>query len=56
MSPKKTPKAHGVFIFENQVQIDSVLKKIEIGDIWGVGRKWSASLRNNGILSAYDLA
>ena len=53
---KKTPKAHGVFIFENQAQIDSVLKKIEIGNIWGVGRKWSASLRNNGILSAYDLA
>ena len=53
---KKTPRPNGVFIFDNQSQIDNVLKKIEIGDIWGVGRKWSASLRNNGITSAYDLA
>ncbi len=53
---KKTPRANGVFIFDNQAQIDSVLKKIEIGDVWGVGRKWSASLKSKGFLSAYDLA
>ncbi len=53
---KKTPRTNGVFIFENQTQIDNVLKKIEIGDVWGVGRKWSDSLKNNGIISAHDLA
>ena len=53
---KKTPKANGVFIFDNQAQIDSVLKKIDIGDVWGIGRKWSASLKNNGFITAFDLA
>ena len=36
---KKTPRANGVFIFDNQTQIDNVLKKIEIGDLWGGGKK-----------------
>ncbi len=45
-----------MFIFDNQAQIDSVLKKIEIGDVWGVGRKWSASLKSKGFATAYDLA
>ena len=53
---KKSLKAKGVFVFESQKQIDSVLKKIEINDVWGVGRKWSESLKHSGINSAYDLA
>ena len=53
---KKSAKSKGVFVFESQQQIDSVLKKIEIGDVWGVGRKWSASLKHVGIHSAYELA
>ena len=53
---KKSPRANGVFIFDTQVQIDSVLKKINIGDVWGIGRKWSVSLRSHGITSAFDLA
>ena len=53
---KKSPKAKGVFVLENQKQIDSVLKKVAIGDVWGVGRKWSESLKHSGIKSAYDLS
>ncbi len=53
---KKTPKSGGVFVFDNQQQIDSVLQKIAIADVWGVGRKWSESLKHSGIHSAYDLA
>lgn len=53
---KKTPRTQGVFVFENQDQINSVLKKVEVGDVWGVGRKWSESLKHMGIRSAYDLA
>jgi len=53
---KKTPKAKGVFIFDNQTQIDSVLKKIDIADVWGIGRKWSANLKSKGFITAYDLA
>jgi len=53
---KKSSKSKGIFVFESQEQIDSVLKKVEIGDVWGIGRKWSASLKHSGIHSAYDLA
>ena len=53
---KKTPKAKGVFIFDNQTQIDSVLKKIDIADVWGIGRKWSANLKRKGFTTAYALA
>lgn len=53
---KKSSKSNGVFVFENQDQINSVLKKIEVGDVWGIGRKWSDSLKHSGIRSAYDLA
>ncbi len=53
---KKTLKANGVFIFDNQEQIDSVLKKVDINDVWGIGRKWSASLKRKGFISAYDLS
>jgi len=53
---KKTPRANGVFIFKSQAQIDSVLKKIAVRDIWGIGRKWSSSLNSKGITSAYQLA
>jgi len=53
---KKATKSKGVFVFDNQKQIDSVLKKVEIGDVWGIGRKWSDKLKHNGIHSAYDLA
>jgi len=53
---KKTPKAKGAFVLDNQDKINSVLKKIEIGDVWGVGGKYAKSLKASGIKSAYDLA
>jgi len=53
---KKSARAKGVFVLDNQKRIDSVLKKVEVGDIWGVGRKWSAKLKIMKVHSAYDLA
>jgi DNA polymerase V len=53
---KKSARAKGVFVLDDAKRIDSVLSKIEIGDVWGIGRKWSASLKGRGIHSAYDLA
>ncbi len=53
---KKTPRTRGVFILDDPHRIDSVLKKVEIGDVWGVGRQWTASLKSQGMQSAYDLA
>lgn len=54
---KKHPKSKGVFNF-NQLtpkQLDSVLRNIEVGDIWGVGRKLSAKLQDLGIDTALAL-
>lgn len=32
------------------------LKKIIVGDVWGIGRKWQQQLVSQGIYTAYDLA
>ncbi len=32
------------------------LKKIDIGDVWGIGRKWRKKLTDQGICTAFDLA
>jgi len=32
------------------------LKKIAVGDVWGVGRQWAKKLINQGIETAHDLA
>ena len=31
------------------------LKKIKVGDVWGIGAQWSQKLEKQGILTAYDL-
>jgi nucleotidyltransferase/DNA polymerase involved in DNA repair len=38
------------------VQRDAILKQIEVGDVWGIGRQWSKKLKVRGIYTAYDLA
>ena len=35
---------------------DEMLKTVEVGDIWGIGRQWSKKLRNIGVQTAFDLA
>ncbi|WP_155942444.1 hypothetical protein [Rhodomicrobium vannielii] len=52
---KKDPEAKGVFNLFDVADIDAVLAKIEVGDIWGVGRQWSAWLEEQGIKTALDL-
>ncbi len=32
------------------------LKRIAIGDVWGIGRQWQHKLMQQGIVTAYDLA
>lgn len=34
----------------------SLLQKVSVGDVWGVGRQYSKKLTNQGIYTAYDLA
>lgn len=54
---KKMPDMQGVCHF-NQLtaaQLDGLLQKIDVAEVWGVGRQLSSRLHAMGIHSAYDL-
>ncbi len=38
-----------------QLDIDEVLGAIAVGDVWGIGRRWSKSLQSHGINTALQL-
>ena len=52
---KKNPEYHGVFDLVGNRQIDQVLQGIDVGDVWGIGRKYAEKLIGRGIYTAYDL-
>ena len=35
---------------------NEMLRKVEVGDVWGIGRRWSEKFRNIGVRTALDLA
>ena len=45
----------GVIDFINSKQIDELLLKVKINDVWGVGRQLTKFYIKNGINTAYDL-
>lgn len=46
----------GVFDFMPLDIRESVLRKTDVGDVWGIGRQWLNRLKLHGIATAYDLA
>jgi len=48
---KKHPRSKGVFDYNllNDRQQQSVLNSLDVGEVWGIGRKLSASLQEDGI-------
>ncbi len=52
---KKTPESGGVWNLLDTADIDTALARTAVGDIWGVGRQWSAWLEGQGIMTALDL-
>lgn len=53
---KKINSLNYVCVVENEIQREWLLKKVPVGDVWGVGRRISERLNAMGIVSAYDLA
>jgi DNA polymerase V len=54
---KSSPKVkNGVLNLVDSPYIDEALKRVAAADVWGVGRRWSETLRCNAILTAYDLS
>lgn len=54
---KKSTKAGGVIDLAHHPEwIEPALRKTAIGDVWGIGRRWSQMLEERGIATAYDFA
>lgn len=53
---KKSVKSGGVCLISSIEEAEFYLKRIHVGDVWGVGRNWAKKLEHNGIISAADLA
>ena len=52
---KKSPELGGVFSIHNHTGKDDILSRIDVSDIWGIGRAYTRLLKSNGIYSALDL-
>ncbi len=52
---KKDPKSDGVGDFSSGVDVDAKLRSLPVEDIWGIGRQLSTRLREERIITAYDL-
>lgn len=53
---KKNPECGGVFTILPDSDIEGFLKKIEVGDVWGIGGRSTQKLAGQGIRTAYDLS
>lgn len=51
---KKTPEKRGVFVLPKP--LPEVLQKVEVGDVWGIGRQLSKRFESQGLFTAYDLS
>lgn len=52
---KQYPKLFGCCVMCRPEDIEKVLRKFPVGDIWGIGRRYERKLQTAGIATAYDL-
>ncbi|KPE51662.1 Y-family DNA polymerase [Chryseobacterium indologenes] len=52
---KYTDQFEGVYILDTPEKIEKALKWLPIGDVWGIGRRLSAKMHDNGVYKAWDL-
>ncbi|MBN1949435.1 MAG: Y-family DNA polymerase [Candidatus Cloacimonetes bacterium] len=53
---KRSPASQGVFDLLSHPNRDSILEKIDVKDVWGVGPRYSNLLHRNGINNALQLS
>lgn len=46
---------NGVYIMDCEEKIETALKELDIQDVWGIGRKLGAKMRDSGVHKAWDL-
>lgn len=51
---KQYPKLNGCCFMHRPQDIEKVLRKFPIEDVWGVGRRWSKLLQGMGVTTAWD--
>jgi DNA polymerase V len=51
---KKSHKANGVLALYQNSHIDAALERVEISDVWGIGRQYAKKLQELGIYFASD--
>ncbi|MCA9381077.1 Y-family DNA polymerase [Candidatus Dojkabacteria bacterium] len=52
---KQFEENQGTFVFNNEKEIDDVLKHLPVYEVWGIGYNLTTFLNSNGIYTAYDL-
>ena len=52
---KKDPQYGGVFELPDHAHLDKLLASVDVGDIWGVGRRSAKKLNHHGIYTALQL-
>ena len=52
---KKNKQYQGVFNLLSEPDLDRILVRVPVDDIWGIGRQYSKFLIDNNIFTAYDL-
>lgn len=53
---KQYPKLDGCCCMHRPEQIEKVLRRFPIGDVWGVGRRWAQLLERHGVGTAWEFA
>jgi len=53
---KKLTGFNGVAVIDNAQSAKSILEQMDVSDVWGVGRKISERLKQQGLQSAYQLS
>lgn len=51
---KQYPKLNGGCYMHRPQDIERVLKRFSVGDVWGIGRKSARKLSERGVVTAYD--
>lgn len=51
---KKQPEHGGVFVLETPDDIETVLRTMPVGDVWGIGGQYAKLLARNGVTTAWD--
>ena len=52
---KRRPVHHGVYVLPTGDGLDELLASIDVGEVWGVGRRWKKRLHGMGICTVRDL-